>query len=426
MLYLILVAIMMFVTISLSGFFAPPFPQRDPSNDIPSWYHCCDTGDGEACKPITEKTIQYNGQTYALLKSDTYPVVRDEQYDHFSRDGKVDGVGGIYINSANDHDNRDRSDECKMNNRNKTDWIRGGPDDPEEGACTTIPKKLLVYFCRYDKNNPKNICDKKEIKEPSAALDVYIKLSEANNIPDAVKNCNKPALPQKTDMKIVFRPSPDGQSNLQLRTFSFIEEVPRIRWLAPFCKPAIYLYPKRKTEVNVSVAPQGKMLLTIPQYPKNGWDVIAEPNGDIYSGQKRFDYLYYEASLPDQLIQKPSEGFVITYDERAAFLKDLVAKIGLNEKETQQFVEYWVPILPKSPYYFVGIIPQTKLHEISPLMISPKPDSTLRLTLYFQALEKKETVTPPVILPFNRQGFTAVEWGGIFKQDKNHPFSCFM
>lgn len=426
MLYLILVSIMVFISAVLSGFFAPAFPQKDATaKDIPSWYRCCDSGDGEACKPRADQTFKYDGKPYALLKSDTYPVVGDEQYDHFTRDGNVKGVGGIYINTANDHDNRDRSDQCKVNNRNSTDWIRGGPDDKEEGGCTTIPKKTLVYLCRYDKN-PGDLCNKTEIKKPSATLDVYIRLSDANNIPNAIKNCNKPKMPESSEKKIVFRPSPDGQSNLQLRTFKFVEDTPRIRWLAPFCKPAIYLYPEKKTEINVSVYPQGKMLLTIPEYPKNGWDVVATSDGSVFYQDKRFDYLYYEASLPDQLIHKPKEGFVIAYNERQVFLTDLVQKLGLNEKETEQFIEYWVPILPKAPYYFVGVMPESELHELSPVFITPKPTTFIRVSLYFQALEKKIPVAEPTLPVRQREGFTAVEWGGIFKQDSNHPFSCFM
>jgi hypothetical protein len=168
------------------------------------------------------------------------------------------------------------------------------------------------------------------------------------------------------------------------------------------------------------------MLLTIPPYPKNGWNVVADPDGTIHYGSEIFDYLYYEASLPDKLITKPEKGYVMKYDDRKAFLIDLVTKLGLNEKEMNQFVEYWVPILPQANYYFVGVIPQSTLHQLSPLVITPTPQNLIRVSLYFQALDKSVTVLPPLILPVNRDGYTAVEWGGIFKQDKNHPFSCFM
>jgi hypothetical protein len=425
-LYLILVAIMIFIAVSISGIFAPPFPQNKPTDNSPEWYRCCDSGDGDKCEPNRSQTIQFERETYALLKSNTYPVNGDEQYDHFEHAATLSNFGGIYINSANKHDTHDRSSECQIDQRDNTDWIRSGPAVGDEKGCTSIPKKIVVYLCRYDKNSPPNLCNRREVKDPSVTFDVYIRLSDAGNIPDPIKNCNKPPRPNAGGKKIVFHMSPGGQPNLQLRTFQFVEEQPKSRWLAPFCKPAIYLYPERKTEINVSVFPQGKMLLTIPPYPKTGWDVVADSNGDIYTQNNRFDYLYYEASLPDELIPQPKEGFVMNYDERALFLTDLVTKLGLNEKETKQFVEYWVPILPKAKYYFVGIMPQPTLHEISPLLITPKPKHLLRVTLYFKPLEDKIPVKPPLILPFSRDGYTAVEWGGIFKQDKDHPFSCFM
>jgi hypothetical protein len=425
--YVILLAIMIFVSATLAGLAASPFPKRNPADQVPSWYHCCDLGDGDNCKPITDQKFTFNKHTYALLKSDIYPIRGDEQYDHFERADKVGDLGWVYINSANDHDNHDRSADCRFANRNKEDWIRSGPDGAEEGSCTGIPKKTLVYLCRPDKN-PSGLCGGKELKTPAVTLDVYLKINDNGtySIPNAVKNCNKPPMPSATEPKIEFRPSPSGQPNLQLRTFKFIEDVPHIRWLSPFCKPAVYLYPERKTSINVSVFPQGKMLLTIPQYPKNGWDVVADPNGNISYQNERFDYLYYEASLPDELITPPAEGFVMRYDERALFLTDLVTKLGLNEKETKQFVDYWVPILPKSPYYFVGIMPSETLNELSPLLITPKPKNLIRVTLYFKPLEKSIPVSHPLLLPVTRDGYTAVEWGGIFKQDKSHPFSCFM
>src|SRR5664279_1772107 len=35
-------------------------------------YTCCDSGDGAACQPILDKSILYNGDQYALLKSGIY------------------------------------------------------------------------------------------------------------------------------------------------------------------------------------------------------------------------------------------------------------------------------------------------------------------------------------------------------------------
>jgi hypothetical protein len=432
--YTVLLAAMLFISATLAGIiFTPAFEQKSPDEvEIPQWYHCCDSGDGKDCKPSNTETFKFAGSTYALLKSNSYPIPENptgDQDDHFENTNhKVEpNVGKVFLNVANRNDNHSPSGKCDIDKISDTDWIRFGDNDGDDHACSAIAKGTLIYLCRYDKN-PSQLCDKRDVKDPIANLDVYIRLENDGSakIPNEIKNCNKPKMPKANDPKIVFRPSPEGQPNLQLRTFKFVEEVPRIRWLAPFCKPAVYLYPERKSEINVSVFPQGKMLLTIPPYPKNGWDVVAEPDGTIHYGTENFDYLYYEASLPDQIITQPTEGYVIDYEKRGVFLADLVSRLGLNEKESAQFLEYWIPILPKSPYYFIGIIPDHVLREISPLFITPQPRNVIRVSLYFKPLEHKMTVKPPIILPVSREGFTAVEWGGIFKQDKAHPFSCFM
>ena len=72
----------------------------------------------------------------------------------------------------------------------------------------------------------------------------------------------------------------------------------------------------------------------------------------------------------------------------------------------------------------LGIVSTSNLNSIAPLSISPKPDTIIRVTLYFEALDNKISLPQPKIMPIKRQGFTVVEWGGIFKRDKNHNFSC--
>jgi hypothetical protein len=446
--YVVLLAIMIFISATLAGLFAPPFKKVSSSSIPKDTYTCCDTGDKENCRAQPELgTILFNKDPnkpqdeYALLKSNIHLLIYNEE--------KVD-LGVEHLNPLepdrrlgprdervfeNPFDHRKRMPhypEC-LDDKASYDGIFGRPDkrnaDGKKPGCYKVPDDLLIYLCRSDSPGS---CDSRILDKAQVRFDVYIRLKdiqpggELSKIPDVISDCYKPQLEATTSENIAFRVSPGGQQNLQLRTFKFLQEPQSIPWLSPYCKPAIYLYPERKTEINVSVFPQGKMLLTIPPYPKTGWDVVAEPNGDIYHLNKRFDYLYYEASIPDQLIEKPKEGYVISYEEREVFLRDLVQKLGLNEKETSQFVEYWTPILPKAPYYFVGVIPTANLHEISPLLISPRPDHLIRISLYFEALEHKKTVTPPTILPVSRNGYTAVEWGGIMKQDKDHPFSCFM
>lgn len=46
------------------------------------------------------------------------------------------------------------------------------------------------------------------------------------------------------------------------------------------------------------------------------------------------------------------------------------------------------------------------------LLITPKPDSILRVILVFKPLKKYIEIEPQELKPFTREGFTVVEWGG--------------
>lgn len=50
--------------------------------------------------------------------------------------------------------------------------------------------------------------------------------------------------------------------------------------------------------------------------------------------------------------------------------------------------------------------------DYAKLTISPQPDSTLRVLMVFEPLQQPVSVRPQSFPKFQRNGFTAVEWGG--------------
>lgn len=216
-----------------------------------------------------------------------------------------------------------------------------------------------------------------------------------------------------------------AQSNksLQLKKITFVQ-TPSYSWWTPSCKPAIYLYPPQKENVNVRVNTIGHFTLTIPNYPQNGWNVTANPDGTIEANSFSYPYLYYESEVPDSEIVKPGMGYVVKKDGLSALFNTLLPKLGLSLSESREFKDYWAKALPSSPYYFVGVMSKDSIDSIEPLEVRPTPDSIIRARLYFELLEKSITVDPPVISTPQRNGFTVVEWGGMVKTDKDHPFTC--
>ena len=74
---------------------------------------------------------------------------------------------------------------------------------------------------------------------------------------------------------------------------------------------------------------------------------------------------------------------------------------------------YWLPKLEnnkKSLVYFELTEEKEKYNKIN---IEPKPDSLLRLTIHIKKVNKETKIKEQKIKPFVRNGFTAVEWGGV-------------
>lgn len=177
-------------------------------------------------------------------------------------------------------------------------------------------------------------------------------------------------------------------------------------------KPVIYLYPTHTMDVSVKVSlTDGFFRETIPESSNGEWNVTAEPDGtltDKASG-KQYDYIYWESA--DKTEYDWSEGFVVAGCETEDFLKKILPEMGLNEKEYSEFIEYWLPRMEKNKFNLISF--QTDCYtDSAKLDVSPKPDSVLRVFMAFKSVSKDYNVPAQKIVPFERKGFTAVEWGG--------------
>ena len=99
-------------------------------------------------------------------------------------------------------------------------------------------------------------------------------------------------------------------------------------------------------------------------------------------------------------------------DEVGVKMPKILAKLGLNEKETKDFLEFWQPKLEVKPYVFVTFLPQREFDKLAPLTVNPKPDTVIRVFMDYEPLEKFINVPEPQFSTPIRTGFTVVEWGG--------------
>ena len=176
-------------------------------------------------------------------------------------------------------------------------------------------------------------------------------------------------------------------------------------------KPVIYLYPEETTDVTVRISlTDGSFTKCIPE-GDGEWNVTASPDGTLTDKAtgKTYDYIFWEST--DNTEYDWSEGYVVKGSEAEVFLRGILRKMGLNEKEYTEFIDYWQPRLEKNEYNLISF--QTDRYtESARLDVSPQPDSVLRVFMAFKSIDGPVFVARPDIEPFEREGFTVVEWGG--------------
>jgi len=174
-------------------------------------------------------------------------------------------------------------------------------------------------------------------------------------------------------------------------------------------KPVIYLYPEEETEVAVTLTLDGKFLCTYPKY-QDGWRVTASPDGVLTDEKgQTYNYLYWEGETYAQY--DLSQGFCVKGEDTAAFLEDALAKLGLNRKEANEFIVYWLPMMEPNPYNIISF--QTGIYtDAAKLEVTPAPDTVIRVFMAWKPVEEAIELPAQELSATGRAGFTVVEWGG--------------
>ena len=177
-------------------------------------------------------------------------------------------------------------------------------------------------------------------------------------------------------------------------------------------KPIIYLYPKESTNVSVKLGNPSKLIVSYPEY-SDGWNVLAQPDGtliDNKTGRELYS-LYWEGKDTDYGVTE--EGFMVTSDEATSFLEEKLALLGLNAKESEEFIIYWLPEMKKHSYNYVRFATREEIDSYMPLQITPNPDNVIRVLMVLKGLDAPIEINEQTLdsTPA-RDGFTVVEWGG--------------
>lgn len=187
-------------------------------------------------------------------------------------------------------------------------------------------------------------------------------------------------------------------------------------------KPVLYFYSQNSLSINVSLDIPGVITASVPQYSANGWQNVivhpeGTPDGTLLYNNELYNELYYEDATIKA--QPPTQGFVIKTSDLASSLRTYTTELGLNTKEQNEFLAYWVPRLTNlgAPYIFFSVFDQTQKEKVDHVIVSPAPTTTIAFLAYFKPLAAPITVSPlqfPAVP--DRLGFTMIEWGGTIDE----------
>ena len=102
----------------------------------------------------------------------------------------------------------------------------------------------------------------------------------------------------------------------------------------------------------------------------------------------------------------------VAREDTVSFLEEKLAILGLNERESADFITYWLPILSQSDYNRITF-PCADDARLVPLQCQPQPDTLIRVYMLSEGLDEAVMMELQTLMPAPiRTGLTVVEWGG--------------
>lgn len=179
-------------------------------------------------------------------------------------------------------------------------------------------------------------------------------------------------------------------------------------------KPVIYLYPTKKTSIDVTVTVSGTFTARYPTPEGDTWKVVATPDGTLFDPktERRYGYLFWEASEPKGMALDPTRAHCVARKDLEGFLETMCLTMGLNDKEKTDFISYWIAPMSRHPYCLVQLVDERTYERYAQMNVQPPPETLIRLFMIFRGAHEPVQCGAPTLPRHHRKGYTLVEWGG--------------
>lgn len=91
---------------------------------------------------------------------------------------------------------------------------------------------------------------------------------------------------------------------------------------------------------------------------------------------------------------------------------------GFNDRETRDFLDFWIPLLTDAPNYQIFLQYTEMVNQVIKLRISPRPEKVLRLHYVIVQAEDNIVLLQSGIPAVERHGFCVTECGVVLNQMK--------
>ncbi len=184
-------------------------------------------------------------------------------------------------------------------------------------------------------------------------------------------------------------------------------------------KPVIYAYSEKALDFILNLKPQGELTFTYPKLSAdNSWIMKTGENGNLIAENgAEFPYLFWEAKQDASSLDltKTSSNEIVAGKDLVSYCEKELTKLGFNAKEKTDFITYWCPKFIESKMVQVQFFVDDNCSVIGELNISPKPNNLRRIYVLFKSnpIIFPNVISIPLnVKPFDRNGFTVLEWGG--------------
>ena len=107
------------------------------------------------------------------------------------------------------------------------------------------------------------------------------------------------------------------------------------------------------------------------------------------------------------------ETIIVEKENVITFLEEKLAILGLNQKEAEEFIIYWLPRLQENNYNYIRFASMDEINKNMELKIEPVPDTMIRVIMVYKGLDEKIDIIPQKLKLQERNGYAVVEWGGV-------------